>query len=122
MSEEEETEWREYRLVVGGISEQAKQAIESVNGAVIPMAATNCVVYSVRLLYHPDDNEQGFIWFDDDGEKARRLYVCSADEHHDLYIYCDDGSIPCIQEHFKESDTAHLRLVTEAEWFAMPDN
>ena len=123
LDEEEETEWREYRFAVGGVSEQAKQAIESVNGVVVPGTYRDVVYSSVRLLYHPDDDDQGFCWFTDDGQEARKLFISSADAHHDLYIYCEDGSIPCIQDedpHFSESDT-QLRLVTAGEWFAIAD-
>lgn len=118
---EEETEgWQEYWLVVGGVSEQAQEAIESVDGKV--QRVTNVrgfstpALYAVQLLYHPDDDDQGFCWHTDDGEKARKLFICSADAHHDLYIYCADGSIPRF-----ESDTTQLRIVTEAEWFALAD-
>src|SRR5438094_10256934 len=97
MDEENDTGWLEYWFVVGGVSEQAKQAVESVDGSVITMIAHNYfhrVVYGVKLLYHPDDDDQGFCWHTDDGEQARKLFIASADAHHDLYIYCEDGSIP----------------------------
>lgn len=117
---DEETEgWQEYWLVVGGVSEKAKQAIESVDGAVVPMVAHNYfhrVVYGVRLLHHPDDDDQGYCWHTDDGERARKLFIASTNAHHDLYIHCADGSVPCF-----ESDTTQLRIVTEAEWFALAD-
>jgi hypothetical protein len=115
MDEEETEVWQEYWLVVGGVSELAKQAIESVDGAVVTMVAHNYfhkVVYGVRLLHHPDDDDQGFCWYTDDGAPARRLFISSADTHHDLYIYCADGSVPRFT-----SDTTQLRIVTEAEWF-----
>lgn len=118
--DEEETEgWHEYWFVCGGVSEQAKQAIESVDGAVVTMVTHNYfhrVVYAVRLLHHPDDDDQGFCFYTDAGAKARKLFIASANAHHDLYIYCADSSAPCF-----ESDTAQLRLVTEAEWFALAD-
>jgi hypothetical protein len=103
--------------VVGGVSEQAKQAIESVDGVVIPMHNyLHRVVYGVCLLHHPDDDDQGFCWYSDDGAPARKLFIRSADEWHDLYIYCEDGSIPRF-----ESDITQLRIVTEAEWFEIAD-
>lgn len=115
---DEETEgWQEYWLVCGGVSEQAKQAIESVGGSVVFMTTRRGpirgAVYGVQLLYHPDDDDQGFCWHTDDGEQARKLFIASADAHHDLYIYCEDGSIPCF-----ESDTTQLRIATEEEWLA----
>lgn len=122
LDEEEETDegWLEYWFVVGGVSEQAQQAIESVDGKVIrlykPFGYSIPGMYAVCLLYHPDDNDQGFCWHTDDEQKARKLFICSADAHHDLYIYCTDGSVPCF-----ESDTAQLHLVTEAEWFEIAD-
>ncbi len=135
--EEEETDegWQEYWLVVGGVSKKSEQAIESVDGKVLRMTASTRgytrqlqetrintyypgvpPIYAVCLLYLPDDDDQGFSFFTDDGEKARHFFIASADEHHDLYIYCDDGSIPRF-----ESDTTQLRLVTEEEWFAIAD-
>jgi len=119
--EEETTEgWLEYWFVVGGVSEKATQAIESVGGRVERLWCRGGLMlplmYAVCLLHHPDDDDQGFCWFTDDGEKARKLFIASADTHHDLYIYCADGSAPCF-----ESDTTQLRLVTEAEWFAIAD-
>jgi hypothetical protein len=119
MSKEETEGWQEYWLVVGGVSEKAKQAIESVDGKVVTMIARNYlyrVVYGVRLLHHPDDDDQGYEWHTDDGKQARKLFICSADAHHDLYVYCEDGSVPRF-----ESDTTELRIVTDAEWFAIAD-
>ena len=121
MSDEEETEgWQEYWLVVGGVSEQAQEAIESVDGKVQRVTATRGfsppALYAVCLLYEDNDDDQGFCWHTDDGEKARKLFIASTAAHHDLCIYCADGSIPRF-----ESDTTQLRLVTEAEWFEIAD-
>lgn len=120
--EEEETEegWQEYWFVVGGVSEQAQEAIESVDGRV--QRVTNArgfstpALYAVCLLYEDNDNDQGFSWHTDDGKQARDLFIASADAHHDLYIYCADGSVPCF-----ESDTTQLRIVTQEEWFKIAD-
>lgn len=120
MDDEETEGWQEYWLVVGGVSEQAQEAIESVDGKV--QRVTNVrgfstpALYAVCLLYDDNDDDQGFCWHTDDGERARKLFICSADAHHDLYIYCADGSIPRF-----ESDTTQLRIVTEEEWFEMAD-
>lgn len=120
--EEDETdeEWREYRFVVGGVSEKATQAIESTGGRVVRLTGASGLIlpllYCVYLLYHPDDDDQGFNFFTDDGKKARKLFISSADERHDLYIYCADSSTPQF-----ESDTTYLRLATEAEWFKIAD-
>lgn len=114
--EEEEEGWQEYWLIVGGVSKNAQAAIESVNGRVVRLMCSGGMMlpfmYAVCLLY--EDGDQGF--YTDAGEKARKLFIYSADEHHNLYIYCADGSVPRF-----ESDTTHLRLVTEAEWFAIAD-
>lgn len=120
MDEEETEGWQEYWLVVGGVSEKAQEAIESVDGKVQRVTAlrgfSTPALYAVQLLHHPDDDDQGFCWHTDDGGRARKLFICSADAHHDLYIYCADGSIPRF-----ESDTTQLRIVTEEEWFEMAD-
>lgn len=120
MDEEETEGWQEYWLVVGGVSEKAQEAIESVDGKVQRVTAlrgfSTPALYAVCLLHHPDDDDQGYSFHTDDGEKARKLFICSADAHHDLYIYCADGSVPRF-----ESDTTQLRLVTEEEWFAIAD-
>ncbi len=114
--------WQEYWLVVGGVSHLAEQAIESVGGRVERLMAhhnlSTSLLFAVCLLHdeHDEDDDQGFGWFTDDGEKARQLYICSADAHHDLYIYCVDGSIPRF-----ETGTPELRIITEAEWFAMDE-
>lgn len=108
------------RVLVGGVSEKATQAIESVGGRVVRLWCSGGMMlplmYAVCLLYHPDDDDQGFSYHTDDGQKARQLFIASADEHHDLYIYCEDGSIPRF-----ESNTSYLRIVTEEEWFAIAD-
>lgn len=134
--EEEETDegWQEYWFLCGGVSEQAQEAIESVDGKVLRMTAHMSYsrklqetrintyypgvppIYAVCLLYEDNDDDQGFSYHTDDGEKARQLFIASADNHHDLYIYCEDGSVPRF-----ESDTTQLRLVTEAEWFKIAD-
>ena len=134
--DEEETEgWLEHWFAVGGVSQKAQQAIESVDGKVLRMTASTRgytrqlqetrintyypgvpPLYAVFLLHHPDDDDQGFSYFTDDGEKARKLFIRSADEGHDLYIYCEDGSTPRF-----ESDTTQLRIVTDAEWFEIAD-
>lgn len=120
MDDEETEGWQEYWLVVGGVSKQTQEAIESVDGKV--QRVTNVrgfstpALYAVCLLYDDNDDDQGFCWHTDDGEKARKLFICSADAHHDLYIYCEDGTVPRF-----ESDTTQLRLVTEEEWFAIAD-
>lgn len=118
---DEETEgWQEYWLVVGGVSKAAEEAIESVDGRVQRVTAVRGfsipALYAVCLLYDDNDDDQGFCWHTDDGEKARKLFIASADAHHDLYIYCADGSVPRF-----ESDTTQLRIATEAEWFALVD-
>ncbi len=124
LDEEEEKEtdegWLEYWLVVGGVSQKATRAIESVGGRVERLLCRGGLMlplmYAVCLLYHDDDDDQGFSYHTDDGQKARQLFIASADAHHDLYIYCDDGSTPRF-----ESNTTYLRIVTEAEWFALAD-
>lgn len=121
--DEEETDegWLEHWFVVGGVSKKAQQAIESVDGKVLRMTTHPHYpgvppIYAVCLLYYPGDDDQGFTYHTDDGEKARQLFIASADDHHDLYIYCEDGSTPQF-----ESDTTQLRIVTEAEWFEIAD-
>jgi hypothetical protein len=120
MDEEETEGWQEYWFVCGGVSELAKQAIESVDGRVQRVTHVRGFsvppLYAVCLLYEDGDDDQGFCWYSDDGEKARKLFIRSADEWHDLYIYCADGSVPRFA-----SDTTQLRIVTEAEWFALAD-
>jgi hypothetical protein len=99
LDEEEEEEatggWLEYWFVVGGVSEKATQAIESVDGRVQRVTALRGfsppALYAVCLLYYPGDDDQGYCYFLDDGKKARKLFIRSADESHDLYIYCEDG-------------------------------
>lgn len=112
-------EWQEHWLVVGDVSEKAIQAIESVGGSVLPLSARKfhyVKLYGVCLLHHPKDGDQGFGYHTDDGEQARKLYVCSADAHHDLYVYCEDGSNPQF-----ESNVMQLRIATEEEWFSIAD-
>jgi hypothetical protein len=102
----EETEWQEYRLVVGYVSDKAKKAIESVNGEVIPMSYCDRMMYSVRLLHHPDDNDQGFCWFADG-----KLFIHSV----------DNSSTLCLESDVTTTSTTKLRLVTDEEWFAFFD-
>lgn len=113
--DEEETgsEWLEYWFLVGGVSQAAQQAIEAVDGKVLRMTTHPHypgvpAVYAVCLLYYPGDDDQGFSWHTDDSKEARDLFIASADAHHDLYIYCEDGSTPQF-----ESDTTQLRIVTQ---------
>jgi len=56
-------------------------------------------------------------WHTDDGKKARDLFICSADEHFDLYIITKDGFPPKF-----ETSTDELRIVTEGEWFEIADD
>lgn len=120
--EEETTEgWLEYWFLCGGVSKAAQQAIESVDGKVLRMTTHPHYpmvppVYAVCLLYYPGDDDQGYCYHTDDGENARKLFIASADDHHDLYIYCEDGSTPQF-----ESDTTQLRIVTEEEYFRIAD-
>lgn len=120
MAEEETEGWQEYWFVVGGVSEQAQEAIESVDGKV--QRVTNVrgfstpALYAVCLLYDDNDDDQGYSFHTDDGKQARKLFIASTAAYHDLYIYCADDSIPRF-----ESDTTQLRIVTEAEWFEIAD-
>lgn len=122
LDEEETTEgWLEYWFLCGGVSKAAQQAIESVDGKVLRMATHPHYplvppVYAVCLLYYPGNDDQGYCYFTDDDKQARKLFIRSANEGHDLYIYCEDGSTPQF-----ESDTTQLRIVTEAEWFEIAD-
>lgn len=120
--EEINNEWQEYWLMFGGVSEKATEAVESVGGRVVRVvpsqkfASTIPPIYGVCLLYEDNDDDQGFTWHTDDGKKARNLFISSADDMHDLYICCADGSVPCF-----ESDVTELRLITEGEWFNIVD-
>lgn len=116
MGDEENTEWSEHWLIFRHVSQAATEAIESVGGRVVRMGSIRAsapYLYGVCLLYDDNDDEQGFTYFTDDGEKARKLFISSPDEGHDLYIHCQDDTVPCF-----ESSVTDLCLVTEAEWFA----
>lgn len=119
--DEEETndEWQEYWLMVGGVSEKATEAIESVGGKVVlmmPQYDHSPKIYGVCLLYEDHDDDYGITWHTDDGQKTREIFVSSPDAHHSLYIHCADDSVPQF-----ESDVTELRIVTEGEWFAIAD-
>lgn len=119
--DEEDTEWHEYWLVVGGVSKAAQEAIESVGGRVERLVSHPHVpgmpaFYAVCLLWAPDDDDQGYNFFKDAGKPARELFIASPGVDHTLYIHCQDGSIPEFTV-----DTPELRIVTQAEWFAMND-
>jgi hypothetical protein len=114
--EQEETGWSEHWLVFGQVSEAAQKVVEAVNGRVIRLAGIRASaphLYGVCLLYAENDNEQGFNYYTDDGEKTRALFVCSPDHHEHLYICRKDGSVPRF-----ESSVTELCLISEAEWFA----
>lgn len=113
---EEETGWSEHWLVFGQVSQAAQEIVESVNGRVVRLggirASAPCL-YGVCLLYHDEDDEQGFNYYTDDGKKARKLFVSNPDEYHHLYICCLDGSVPRF-----ETSVTNLCLISEAEWYA----
>jgi hypothetical protein len=119
--EEQEAEgWKEYWFLVGGVSKKAEEAIASVGGRVERLIVAHGnfspALYAVVLLYDDQDDDQGFVWHTDDGKKARDLYICSADEHFDLYVYTVDGFPPRF-----ETSADELRITTQGEWFAMED-
>jgi hypothetical protein len=115
--EDMDEEWLEHWIVVGKVSDKAKEAIELVNGKVEPMYTrfSSCVATAVCFLYaEPEDDDVGFVHGNDG--KALKLDVFSADEHITLVLYSiypnPDRDV---------SDVTGLHLVAEEEWFKIVD-
>lgn len=119
--EKHEFEWQEHWFIVGDVSKAATEAIEAVGGSVVRMKPSEPFiagprVYGVRLIWHPEDEEQGFDFYQDEGLKARELLISSPDTNQTLYFCCKDGSVPSL-----EADVTQLRLISQEEWFAHDD-
>lgn len=119
--DEEETgegEWQEHWIVVGSVSDLAREAIELVNGKVAQLYThtfnSGFQAVAVCFLYADDDDETGFSFSNHDD--ALYINASTPDENIDLVLYSihpnPDRDV---------SDVTGLHLITEGEWFKLDE-
>jgi hypothetical protein len=115
--EEEESSWLEHWIVVGHVSDKAKEAIALVGGNISPMQSPSMRIRAMAVCFlyaEPEDNDVGFSFSDDN--KALQIDVFSLGEHVTLYLY---SIYPNADRDV--ADITGLHLVIEDEYFGIID-